>query len=48
MNDFSFSLQTISTGKWDYKDVVFAGYGIVDDSKGVNDYANLDVKGKFE
>ncbi len=46
-NDFSFSLQTITTGKWDYKDVVFAGYGIVDDSKGVNDYANLDVKGKL-
>ena len=46
-NDFSFSLQTITTGKWEYKEVVFAGYGIVDDSKGVNDYANLDVKGKL-
>ncbi len=45
--DFSFSLQTITTGKWDYKTVVFAGYGIIDESKGINDYANLDVKGKL-
>ena len=27
--------------------MVFAGYGIVDDAKGVNDYAGLDVKGKL-
>lgn len=46
-NDFSFSLQTIATGKWEYKNVVFAGYGIVDESKSVNDYAALDVKGKL-
>ncbi len=45
--DFTFSLQTITTGKWDYSNVVFAGYGIVDSAKGVNDYANLDVKGKL-
>jgi hypothetical protein len=45
--DFTFSLQTISNGKWDYSNVVFAGYGIVDDAKGINDYAGLDVKGKL-
>jgi hypothetical protein len=45
--DFTYSLQTISSGKWDYNDVVFAGYGIVDDAKGINDYAGLDVKGKL-
>lgn len=45
--DFNFSLQTIANGKWDYTNVVFAGYGIVDDAKGINDYAGLDVKGKL-
>ncbi len=45
--DFTFSLQTVATGKWDYSNVVFAGYGIIDESKGVNDYAGLDVKGKL-
>ena len=45
--DFTFSLQTISNGKWDYSNVVFAGYGMVDDAKGINDYAGLDVKGKL-
>jgi len=45
--DFTFSLQTISNGKWDYTNVVYAGYGIVDDAKGINDYDGLDVKGKL-
>jgi hypothetical protein len=45
--DFTYSLQTIATGKWDYTNVVFAGYGIVDETKGINDYAGLDVKGKL-
>ena len=45
--DFTFSLQTIANGKWDYSNIVFAGYGIVDSAKGINDYANLDVKGKL-
>ena len=45
--DFTFSLQTISNGKWDYSNVIFAGYGIVDEAKGINDYAGLDVKGKL-
>lgn len=45
--DFIYALQTIATGKWDYSNVVFAGYGIVDEAKGINDYAGLDVKGKL-
>ncbi len=45
--DFTFSLQTIATGKWDYSNIVFAGFGIVDSAKGINDYAGLDVKGKL-
>ena len=45
--DFAYSLQTISTGKWDYTTIVFAGYGIVDSAKNINDYAGLDVKGKL-
>ena len=27
--DFTFSLQTVATGKWDYSNVVFAGYLLV-------------------
>ena len=45
--DFSFSLQSISNGDFKFSNAVFAGYGIVDSSKGINDYANLDVKGKL-
>ncbi len=45
--DFTFSMQTIASGKWDYNNIVYAGYGIVDADKGINDYANLDVKGKL-
>ncbi|MBY0481070.1 MAG: M28 family peptidase [Chitinophagaceae bacterium] len=45
--DFSFSLQTIVSGEWTYQKSVFAGYGIVDSAKQINDYAHLDVKGKL-
>lgn len=45
--DYNFSLQIIGKGDWDFASAVFAGYGIVDSAKGVNDYANLDVKGKL-
>nr|MBP6358886.1 hypothetical protein [Sediminibacterium sp.] len=44
--DFNFSMQTIASGNFNYSSIVFAGYGIVDTEKGINDYANLDVKGK--
>ena len=40
------SMQTIASGNFNYSSIVFAGYGIVDTEKGINDYANLDVKGK--
>ena len=45
--DFSFALQTISSGNFSYANVVYAGYGIVDSTKGINDYLNLDVQGKL-
>jgi len=45
--DFTYSMQSISTGNWNYTNAVFAGYGMVDSAKGINDYANLDVKGKL-
>jgi hypothetical protein len=45
--DFNFSMQTIASGNLNYSSIVFAGYGIVDSAKGINDYANLDVKGKL-
>lgn len=45
--DYSFSLQSIASGDWGYNNTVFAGYGIVDSANKINDYANLDVKGKI-
>ena len=42
--DFSFQL---TSGSWKYNEVVFAGYGIVDSAKGIDDYKGLDVKGKI-
>ncbi len=39
--DFNFSLQSISSGNWNYTEVIFAGYGIVDPSKNINDYENF-------
>jgi hypothetical protein len=45
--DFSFSLQTISSGSFNYSNIVFAGYGLIDSAKGINDYAGLDVQGKL-
>lgn len=45
--DYTFSLQTLPSGDWMYNNAVFAGYGLVDSSKNINDYANLDVKGKI-
>jgi len=45
--DYNFNLQIIGKGDWNFASSVFAGYGIVDSAKGINDYANLDVKGKL-
>jgi hypothetical protein len=45
--DFNFNLQGITNSNVNFKEVVFAGYGIVDASKSINDYENLEVKGKL-
>ena len=45
--DYSFSMQTISSGSWQYNNVVFVGYGTVDSAKNINDSEGLDVKGKL-
>lgn len=45
--DFSFSLQTISSGNFNYDNLVFAGYGLVDAANNINDYEGLDVQGKL-
>ncbi len=42
--DYSFP---ITSGNWKYNDIVFAGYGIVDSAKGIDDYKGLDLKGKI-
>lgn len=41
--DYSFG---IVGGDWKFNDFVFAGYGTVDSAKGINDFANLDLRGK--
>ncbi len=45
--DYTFSLQSLSNGDWTFNNVVFAGYGLVDSAKKINDFANLDLKGKI-
>ncbi len=45
--DYTFNLQSIASGNLKFASAVFAGYGIVDSAKGINDYENLDVKGKL-
>jgi Zn-dependent M28 family amino/carboxypeptidase len=44
--DYSFSLRAFPNGSSTYNNTVFAGYGIVDSVKKINDYAGLDAKGK--
>ncbi|MFY8166681.1 MAG: hypothetical protein ACOVJ8_08825, partial [Sediminibacterium sp.] len=45
--DYNFNLQIVGKGDLSFASAVFASYGIVDSAKGINDYANLDVKGKL-
>ena len=45
--EYSFTLQSIGNGFFSYSNTVFAGYGIVDSANKINDYENLDVKGKI-
>jgi hypothetical protein len=44
--DYMMSLQSISNGKNSSNELIFVGYGIVDKSAAIDDYAGLDVKGK--
>ncbi|MES2374579.1 MAG: M28 family peptidase [Bacteroidota bacterium] len=43
--DYSFTT-AVPAGTWNVNNVVFAGYGIVDSAKGIDDYKGLDVRGK--
>ncbi len=44
--DFSFNLNNMSDGNKKMNTIVFAGYGLVDEAAGTNDYKGLDVNGK--
>ncbi|MEO8171899.1 MAG: M28 family peptidase [Sediminibacterium sp.] len=44
--DYSFTT-AVPSGKWNVNNVVFAGYGLVDSAKGIDDYKGLDVRGKI-
>lgn len=44
---YFFNLQSVSNGTVTMNTSVFAGYGIVDSAKAINDLAGLDVKGKM-
>lgn len=43
--DYSFTT-AVPAGTWNVNNVVFAGYGIVDSAKGIDDYKGLNVRGK--
>lgn len=43
--DYSIAMQMVGSGSFNYNEVIFAGYGIVDSV--TNDYANLNVTGKM-
>lgn len=43
--DFAYSFISLNAGNWTADSIVFAGFGVKDSTQ--NDYANLDVKGKW-
>lgn len=43
--DFAYEFFTLQKGEWQTDSIVFAGFGITDSTR--NDYAGLDVKGKW-
>ncbi len=45
--DFNLSLSTILSGKYNYNNTVFVGYGLDDAANKMADYDGLDVKGKI-
>ncbi|MFY7901100.1 MAG: M28 family peptidase [Chitinophagaceae bacterium] len=44
--DFNFQLQFSTNTKLSVNNIVFAGYGLVDEKANLNDFAGLDIKGK--
>jgi hypothetical protein len=44
--DYNFQVGSIGNGVKTYNNIVFAGYGIVDQAQNRNDFAGLDLKGK--
>lgn len=44
---YFFTLQSASNGNMTVNNTVFAGYGVVDSAKNINDLAGLDVRGKL-
>jgi len=45
--DYALSFNAIATGKYNYTNTVFAGYGLDDAANKMTDYDGLDVKGKI-
>ncbi|NCT93879.1 MAG: M28 family peptidase [Chitinophagaceae bacterium] len=45
--DFAFAINGQAMGQFNWNQVVFAGYGIVDSANKINDLEGLDVKGKI-
>lgn len=46
--DYAYNMQSLpGSGDWTYNQFVFAGYGIVDSAKNIDDFARLDVKNKM-
>ncbi|MBS1730504.1 MAG: M28 family peptidase [Bacteroidetes bacterium] len=43
--DFAYSFITLEAGHWTADSIIFAGFGIQDSTR--NDYAHLDIKGKW-
>lgn len=45
--DYNFSINALQDSQFNYQQIVFAGYGIVDEKAGINQYKGLDVAGKL-
>jgi hypothetical protein len=45
--DYNISINALQDGQFNYQQIVFACYGIVDEKAGINQYKGLDVVGKL-
>ena len=45
--NYSFPMQSITSGNIQFNNLVYVGYGNIDSAKNINDFAGLDVKGKI-